>query len=87
MLKKVLKELQDSKYYSKSSIGKILSISEDMVEEIIAQLTRMGYVIEEMGSPTCESKCKGCNVSNCNINPIRMLTVSEKGKKLLIGSK
>lgn len=83
MLKEVLKELYKSRAYSKSLIGKNLNISENMVEDIISQLIRMGYVEEDMGSPTCESKCRGCSVSNCNITPIRMLSITQKGKKLL----
>ena len=83
MLKEILKELYTSRTYSKFSIGKSLNISENMVEDMVFQLIRMGYVEEDMGSPTCESKCRGCTVSNCNVTPIRMLSVTEKGKKVL----
>ena len=54
-----------------------------MVNELVHQLVRMGYLIEDMGSPTCETKCSGCFVSSCNTIPIKMYSVSTKGKSLL----
>ncbi|NLL80798.1 MAG: hypothetical protein GX231_00660 [Tissierellia bacterium] len=83
MLKEILRELYLSGTYSKATIGKNLNISENMVEELISQLIRMAYLKEDMGSPTCKSKCNGCAVSNCNINPMKILTVTQKGKELI----
>ena len=83
MLKNVLKEIFNSKVYSAAFIGRQLGISGGMVEDIVAQLIRMGYLIEDLGSPTCETKCFGCNISNCNATPIKMLSVTEKGKILI----
>lgn len=83
MLKYVLKEIDRAKMFSKSSIGKHLNISEDMVEDLVNQLIKMGYVIEDLGSPTCEHKCSGCSISSCNTIPIKMYGVTDKGKKLL----
>lgn len=83
MLKDVLREVYEAKLFSKSSIGKNLNISEAMVDEIVSQLIRLGYISEDMGSPTCNSKCAGCSVSSCNTNPIKMISVTEKGKKIL----
>lgn len=83
MIRDVLKEIKDSRVYSKVLIGKNLNISESMVEELTSQLIRMGYIKEEMGSPTCESKCSGCAVSNCNLNPIKTLSITPKGERLL----
>lgn len=83
MLKKVLYEINNSRVYSKALIGKILNISETMVEDLVNQLIRMGYIDEDLGSPTCESKCSGCSISSCKTIPIKMLSITEKGKKLL----
>lgn len=83
MLKDVLKEINNSKIYSKSAIGKNLNISEEMVEELVNQLVRMGFLKEDLGSPACESKCSGCHITSCNVIPIKMFSITEKGKKLL----
>lgn len=84
MLKNVLKEIYEAKLYSTALIGKNLNVSEGMVDDIVNQLIRMGYVIEDLGSPTCESKCSGCSISSCKTTPIKMLSISPKGVKLLV---
>lgn len=83
MLKNILKEIYTSEVFSKSNISNSLNISEEMLENGIEQLIRMGYLIEEMGSPICESKCNTCAYSKCKTIPVKMFTVSEKGKNLL----
>lgn len=83
MLKKVLYEINNSRIYSKALIGKELDITEEMVEALVDQLIRMGYIDEDLGSPTCESKCSGCSISSCKTIPIKMLSITEKGRKLL----
>lgn len=83
MLKGVLREINNASVFSVPNIGNSLNISEDMVNELVAQLVRMGYLIEDMGSPTCETKCSGCFVSSCNTIPLKMYSVSTKGKSLL----
>ncbi|MBC8590361.1 FeoC-like transcriptional regulator [Wansuia hejianensis] len=84
MLKEVLRIMNDSQGFSKSSIATDLNISEDMVDELISQLVRMGYLSEDLGSPSCESLCKSCAFAKlCHMKPIKMYTVSQKGKDLL----
>lgn len=83
MLKNILKEINEAKVFSKVLIGKNLNISVGMVEDLVNQLIRMGYVNEDLGSPTCESKCSGCSISSCKTIPIKMLSITEKGKTLL----
>ena len=83
MLKEVLIEIKDAKIYSKSLIGKNLNISEGMVDDLTSQLVRMGYVKEELGSPTCQSKCSGCAVSSCRTIPIKTYSITTKGERLL----
>ena len=83
MLKDVLKEINNASVFSLAKIGNTLNLSEDMVDELVGQLVRMGYLIEDMGSPTCETKCSGCFVSSCNTIPLKMYSVSTKGKALL----
>lgn len=84
MLKDVLKEIKEVKFYSKPLIAHNLKVSEEILEDMLKQLIRMGYLSEDLGSPTCESKCAGCHVSSCNTIPIKMLSITSKGEKLLI---
>ena len=84
MLKDILKEVNDSQVFSKKDISKKLDISEEMIDSGMEQLVRMGYIIEDMGSPICESKCSSCAFSRCSTIPIKMFTITDKGKKLII---
>lgn len=83
MLKNVLKEIRNSRVLDISLIAQDLNITEALVEESISQLERMGYVVEDMGSYTCETKCSSCKVSNCNATPLKTLSITDKGEKLL----
>lgn len=84
MLKSVLREINDANMFSKSSIAKNLNITEGMVEEIISQLVRMGYLNEDLGSPTCDTSCGKCPYSRmCHSSPIKMLNLTDKGKKII----
>lgn len=83
MLQDVLKEIKNSKVFSIALISKNLNISKSMVEGLVEQLIRMGYLSEDLGSPTCETKCSGCSISSCNVIPIKMISVTKKGDKLL----
>ncbi len=83
MLKDVLKEISNSRALDISDIAKKLNITDALVKELISQLERMGYIIEDMGSYTCESKCSSCKISNCNTIPLKTLGITAKGEKLL----
>lgn len=84
MLKNILKEIFNSKIFSAPLIAKNLNISEALVDEAVKELSRMGYVVEDIGSPTCETKCSGCTMKSfCNAVPIKTLSVTDKGKNLL----
>lgn len=83
MLKNLLNEIYRSKLFSKTDISKKLDVSEEMIDRGMEELVRMGYIIEEMGSPICESKCRSCAFTKCTTIPIKMYTVSTKGEKFL----
>jgi CRISPR/Cas system-associated exonuclease Cas4 (RecB family) len=84
MLKNVLKEISSSKVFSIPLIAKNLNIPEALVEETVKELSRMKYIIEDIGSPTCETKCSGCSMKSlCNIVPIKTISITDKGKKIL----
>ncbi|WP_313755822.1 hypothetical protein [Tissierella sp.] len=84
MLKDVLNEISNAKVFSISLIAKKLNISETLVEDAVKELSRMEYIIEDMGSPTCETKCSGCSMKAfCNAVPIKTISLTDKGMKLL----
>ena len=80
MLTNVLEEIYKSKVFSKARIARNLNITESSLDQMIEQLVQMGYIKEEMGSPTCENKCIGCSIS-CHVTPIKMISVTDKGKQ------
>lgn len=84
MLKEVLQEISIAKVFSIALISKNLNIAEALIEDAVEQLSRMGYILEDMGSPTCETKCSGCTMSSmCNVIPLKTISITEKGHKLL----
>lgn len=84
MLKNVLKEINESNGFSRTLISKHLNIPEGMVDDLINQLVRMGYLNEILGSPSCDTPCNSCAYArSCNSNPVKMYNISDKGKLLL----
>lgn len=83
MLKDVLKEISNSRVLDISAIAKNLNITSALLTELISQLERMGYLSEDMGSHTCETKCSSCSVSSCNIIALKTLSITKKGEELL----
>ena len=83
MLRNILKEIYSADVFSKENISKNLDISQEMLESGVSQLVRMGYLMEEIGSPICESKCNSCAFSRCSTIPMRMFTITQKGKELI----
>lgn len=83
MLKEVLRLMDESGALLKSKMARDLNISENILEDLIEQLIRMKYLQEDLGSPTCETKCSGCSLSSCNTTPVKMYKISQKGKDLL----
>lgn len=83
MLKEVLEEIKREKYVSKSNIAKNLNTTDGVVEHVISQLERMGYIEEDSGK-NCDYECKGCSFASlCNRVPVNTILITEKGKELL----
>jgi predicted transcriptional regulator len=83
LLKEILRSMDESGALLKSKVAKDLNINEEMLEDLINQLIRMNYLNEDLGSPTCETKCSGCPLSSCNTTPVKMYQITPKGKNLL----
>jgi len=86
MLMKVLLRLVQGDRYSNKIMAKELGIDEGMVEQMLIQLQRLGY-IEKEGMATCSGGCdcgsspkKGDCCSSSNVD-IRMWKITEKGKE------
>lgn len=83
MLKDILKSMDESGALLKSRVSRELNITEDMLEDLINQLVRMNYLKEDLGSPTCKTKCSSCPLSSCDITPVKMYQITDKGRNLL----
>lgn len=84
MLKETLRILNDNKMFSLSKVSSELNISSEMAEDIILQLTRMGY-ISKSETPTCTSSaCTSCAYSsNCSKELVKYYQLTEKGRVFL----
>ena len=84
MLKETLDLINKSNLYSDSFISEELHVSKDMAKALMDDLIRMGYLIEEMGSPSCETSCNRCPYArSCNSTPVKTFKISTKGEGLL----
>nr|WP_300003731.1 FeoC-like transcriptional regulator [Tissierella sp.] len=84
MLKETLDLINKSNLYSDLAISEKLNVSKDMANALVDDLIRMGYLIEEMGSPSCETSCNRCPYArSCNSTPVKTYKVSSKGEGLL----
>ncbi len=83
MLKDLLKEMSQSKIYSKKVLANKLNTNENMVNEGLNHLMRMGYIANDVIGGSCDLKCAGCPIKTCSLNPINTLVITDKGKKLL----
>ena len=83
MIKDILKEISVAHVLDTAKIAKKLNITVALVEQAIEQLSRMGYITEDMGSHSCETKCSSCPLANCDSIPLRTLAITEKGLKAL----
>ncbi|HZJ88896.1 MAG TPA: FeoC-like transcriptional regulator [Sphaerochaeta sp.] len=85
MLKEILAQIYRDGYLAKAALARELDLSEEMIDEGIAQLLRMGYLKEEPSGVDCETtKCTGCAfAAMCGKNPVIFYQVTERGKALL----
>lgn len=83
MLINLLKEIYNSPVYSKKMLANKLNTNEDMIEQGLAHLKRMGYIENYVLGGKCKFNCKSCSGNSCNLNPINSLIVTEKGEKVL----
>ncbi|NMB06806.1 MAG: winged helix-turn-helix transcriptional regulator [Tissierellia bacterium] len=84
MLKKILFEIKNMGYISISNIAHKLNMSEELIEDGINQLIRMGYIKENENTNSCNTSCGNCPYANtCNKTFVKTMEITEKGEKLL----
>lgn len=84
MLKETLNLINKTNLYSELFISQSLNITKDMARNLVEDLIRMGYIIEDLSSPVCETSCSKCPYArSCGSMPVRTYKVSKKGEKLL----
>lgn len=81
MLEQLLKRLADGGAHTPESLARELGVSRDMVDRMLADLARMGYLEPVAGA--CESKCAGCpSASVCSVGtPQRVWALTEKARR------
>ncbi|HPZ16702.1 MAG TPA: FeoC-like transcriptional regulator [Sphaerochaeta sp.] len=84
MLKELLARIDRDGYFSKSLLARELNKSEEVIDDALSQLLRMGYLKEDE-SPSCSSSsCSGCAFANfCHKEVVKMYQVTDRGKALL----
>lgn len=84
MLEDILRIINRDRYISRSMIARELKIGEEMVDEGISQLSRMGYILEEESGEDCSTFCANCPLAkSCNKEIVKTFKISSKGSSYL----
>ena len=81
-MQKLLELVAEGGVHSYTELARQLGVSEGLLEQMIEDLARMGYLQPVAGD--CHSKCAGCSLAEtCAIGgPTRVWTLTEKGQLL-----
>ena len=81
MLRKLLQQVAEGGVRTRAELARKLGVSEGLVEQMLEDLARMGYLKPVEGRYT--SQCTGCPLaSTCAAGtPTRVWTLAEKGQK------
>lgn len=81
MLEKLLQRLADGGAHTPESLARELGVSRDTLDQMIADLVRLGY-LEPVGG-ACEAQCAGCpSASVCAVGtPQRVWALTEKARR------
>lgn len=77
----MLERLQDGGTHTVAELARGLEVSAPLVELMIEDLVRMGYLAVATGS--CGGRCEGCSMAKaCAVGgPSRIWTLTEKGAR------
>lgn len=81
MLNTLLRLLAGGGAHTTESLARELGTSRDMVERMLADLARLGYLQDAGGG--CENRCAGCPSANtCSVgSPQQIWTLTEKARR------
>ena len=86
MLGNILKIIDRDGYISRPMLSRELGFPEEVVNDGITQLLRMGYISEEKTGEDCSSFCSGCQFAkNCSKEIVNFFKISDKGLGFLKG--
>jgi len=82
MLRKLLRFIAEGGTRTKTELARELGVSEGLVEQMLEDLARMGYLKSVAGG--CEAQCVGCPLARtCAVGtPTRVWVLTEKGRKV-----
>ncbi len=82
MLEELLKLLADGGAHTPESLARELGTSRDMVERMLADLARLGYLEPVAGA--CQSACAGCpSAAVCSVGTAqRVWALTEKARRM-----
>ena len=85
MLLEALKKIQEMSSFSLAQLAGSLKVDTIMAAHVVEQLKAMGYLKEEILNTSCDGNCRKC--IGCpgmsGIRPVKALTVTEKGNRVL----
>ncbi len=78
MIEELLRLVAEGGIHSYSELTERLSISQSLLEMMLEDLARLGYL--RAVAEGCGQHCTGCTVGGCSIaDPGRLWTLTEKG--------
>ncbi len=82
MLMKILKEMARGETSSYASLAEKFGVTESMVEQMVFDLKRMGYIRNIVNDDCAPHTCKHCVSSCSDVRPVSAAwELTEKGKK------
>jgi hypothetical protein len=80
MLEQLLELVARGGVHSYEDLSKQLSISQPLLEAMLADLARLGYL--RAVRDECGEHCSACSIGRCSVTgPGRLWTLTEKGSK------
>lgn len=80
MLETLLKLVAEGGVHSFQELMQRLSISQPMLEAMLEDLARLGYL--RTVSEGCEGHCAGCPIGSCSVSgPGRLWSLTDKGAR------
>lgn len=84
MLQDILRVIQRDGIILRPKIARELNLSEDLVDDGIRELIRMGFIVQEETGSDCAVACAKCPMAQtCLKEVVKTYQISEKGKHYL----